>query len=245
MKTMPDLQDKLDRITAQTRTLVQPERLAVSENATAALFATGIENGILPVGSLAPTFALEDAATGQTVRSSDLLALGPLVVSFFRGRWCPYCITELEAWLDLYPRLRRAGAMVVAISPQNRRHNSFTSEHLVRRAPERPAFPILSDPEARLAAQFGLAYTIPAADRPYFRSILVNIPLANSGKSYDAAPDTAWRLPIPATFLIRQDGIIVFAEAHADFRVRPEPEEILEVMHQLTSPATKAGLPDR
>ena len=233
MKAMPDLQEKLDHITAQTRTLVQPERLAISENATAALLATGIENHILSVGSRAPAFSLEDAATGRIVRSSDLLALGPLVVSFFRGRWCPYCITELEAWLDLYPRLRRAGAMVVAISPQNRRHNSFTSEHLVRRAPQLPAFPILSDPDSRLAEQFGLAYTIPAVDRRYFRSILVNIPFANSGKSYDAASDAAWRLPIPATYLLHQDGTIAFAEAHADFRVRPEPEEILEALRKL------------
>ena len=69
------------------------------------LFESGIEEGILPVGAVTPEFALNDAS-GRRVRSEDLLALGPLVVKVFRGRWCPYCTTELEAWRDLYGQLR-------------------------------------------------------------------------------------------------------------------------------------------
>ena len=98
---MPHLQDQLDEITANTRTLVQPERLAINERAVEDLFATGIEQNILPVGMKAPEFVLTDS-TGRLVKSSDLLALGPVILNFFRGRWCPYCITELEAWRDLY-----------------------------------------------------------------------------------------------------------------------------------------------
>ena len=78
------LQDQLDEITANTRNLVQPERLAISEQAVADLFASGIEERILPVGARAPEFTLPDAS-GRLVRSSDLLALGPLVVNFFLG----------------------------------------------------------------------------------------------------------------------------------------------------------------
>src|ERR1035441_8432737 len=83
------LQDQLDEITANTRQLVQASRLAVSELAIEELFATGIEERILPVGATAPEFALNDG-NGRLVRSTDMLALGPLVVKFFRGRWCPY-----------------------------------------------------------------------------------------------------------------------------------------------------------
>src|SRR5260221_329939 len=104
MKTM-SLQDQLDEITANTRHLVQAERLAVGERAVEELFATGIEDRILPAGAMAPTFTLRDSS-GRTVRSSDMLALGPLVIKFFRGRWCPYCMTELETWRDLYGRIR-------------------------------------------------------------------------------------------------------------------------------------------
>ncbi len=74
---------------------------------------------------------------------------------------------------------------------------------------------------------------MPVEARASYRSILVNIPFANSGESYDNAPDTAWRLPLPATFILRQNGAIAFAEAHADFRVRPEPEDILTALRSL------------
>ena len=209
---MTTLQDQLDEITANTRHLVQQERLAVGERAIEELFASGIEEHILPVGATAPEFALKDAA-GRLVRSEDLLALGPLVIKFFRGRWCPYCVTELEAWRDLYGRLREREALMVAISPQIERQNDFMcGQHGL-------PFPVLSDPGNAVAAKFGLVYTVPEYHRSYFRSILVNIPFVNG--------DESWRLPIPATYVIGRDGRVLFAEAHADFRVRPEPEEAL------------------
>ena len=109
---MPHLQDQLDDITANTRTLVQPERLAINERAVEDLFATGIEQQILPVGAKVPEFALPDSS-GRLVRSTDLLAVGPVILNFFRGRWCPYCVTEFEAWRDLYPVVRERGGLVV------------------------------------------------------------------------------------------------------------------------------------
>ena len=221
------LQDELDRITQQTRALVQPERLAISERAAEALFASGIESRILPVGAPAPEFALPDALTGKTVRSADLLALGPLVVKFFRGRWCPYCMTELEAWRDLHAEVRAMGALLVAISPQNRRHNDFTiQQHSL-------PFPVLSDAGAELAAQFGIAYTVSEEQRRYYESILVNIPFVNSGATYITATEASWRLPLPATFVLAQDGTVAFSEAHADFRVRPEPADVLAALARI------------
>ena len=216
----PDcLQDRLDAITQQTRRLVQPERLALSEQAAADLLATGIEDRVLSIGAQAPAFTLEDA-TGKLIRSADLLALGPLVVNFFRGRWDPYCVTELEAWRDLYPSLRRAGALLVAISPQTPRQNAFAADQ------HRLPFPLLSDPGCALAERFGIAHTLPEAMRRYYRSILVNIPFSNAGLPYERATEGSYRLPLPATFLIRPNGRIAFSEAHADPRVRPEPAAI-------------------
>ena len=218
------LQDQLDAITARTRALVQPERLAVSETATAELFASGIEDRILPVGASAPSFALEDARTASLIHSDDLLSLGPLVVKFFRGRWDPYCVTELERWRDLYPRLREQHTLFVAISPQTRRQNDFAvQQHGL-------PFPVLGDPGSILAAEFGLAHTIPQRDRRYYQSILVNIPFANSGLSYDTAPDSAWRLPLPGLFLLQPDRTVAFAKAFADPRVRPEPDDLLALL---------------
>jgi peroxiredoxin len=220
------LQDRLDRITQNTRALVQPERLAVSEKATEDLFNTGIEDRTLKVGAHAPAFTLEDAVTHKFVSSADLLALGPLVVNFFRGRWDPYCITELEAWRDLQGDLRRRGALFVAVSPQTTRQNNFTlQQHGL-------PYPLLSDPGAATAEAFGIAYAIPEAGRRYYQSILINIPFNNAGLSYHNATEASWRLPLPAVFVIAQDGRIIFAEGHADFRVRPEPADILAALDQ-------------
>jgi peroxiredoxin len=218
---MASLQDELDRITQKTRALVQPERLAISESQTAELFASGIEDRILQPGAQAPDFTLSDALTGKPVRSADLLALGPLVIKFFRGRWCPYCVTELEVWRDLHAQLRSKGALFVAISPQTRRHNDFTLQQ------HRLPFPILSDPGAAIADRFGIGYSVPETHREYYQRILVNIPFVNSGNMYKDAAESSWRLPLPAVFVVQKGGNIVYSEAHADFRVRPEPADVL------------------
>ena len=209
------LQDQLDEITANTRHLVQPERLAIGERAVEELFATGIEERILPLGAQAPEFALKDA-NGKLLRSADLLSVGPLIIKFFRGRWCSYCVTELEIWRDLYGRVREMGALLVAIGPQAERQSDFMAgQHGL-------PFPVLWDQGNKIAEQFGLVWNIPDYLQSYYRSILVNIPFVNG--------DSSWRLPLPATYVIARDGRVAFAEAHADFRVRPEPEEVLAAL---------------
>jgi peroxiredoxin len=212
---MPHLQDQLDEITANTRTLVQPERLAINDRAVEDLFATGIEQHILPVGAKAPAFTLSDAS-GRIVKSADLLALGPVILNFFRGRWCPYCITELEAWRDLYPIVRERGGLLVSISPQTIRQSDFTQgQHEI-------PYALLNDDGCKVSEQFGFVYTIPTYHQQHYRNVLVNLPFVNG--------DQSWKLILPATYVLASDGTILFAEAYADFRVRPEPEEVLRYL---------------
>jgi peroxiredoxin len=209
---MSSLQDQLDTITASTRELVPEDRLAVGERAVQELLNSGLVEKILPVGALAPEFELRDSA-GRPVRSQDMLALGPLVINFFRGRWCPYCTTELEAWRNLYGVLRERGALMVAISPQTERQSDFLAvQHGL-------PFPLLRDAECKLAEEFGLVYTVPEYHRAYYLSMMVNIPFVNG--------EPSWRLPLAATYVIGRDRKVLYAEAHADFRVRPEPDEVL------------------
>jgi len=217
------LQSQLDAITAQTRSLVQPERLAVTEQAIHNLLDTGIESHVLRVGSVAPTFTLPDALTGKPVRSTDLLALGPVIVNFFRGRWCPYCVTELEAWQAAFAQVRERGALLIAISPQLPRQNDFTvQQHSL-------TFPVLSDAACRVAEMFGIAYSVPEPMQRHLRSILINIPFVHGDQG-----EATWRLPVPATFVLKpsSDGqaTVAFAEAHADHRVRPDPADVLAAL---------------
>lgn len=212
---MPKLQDQLDEISGRTRSLVQPERLQPVEQAIAELFSSGAEQRILPVGNLTPEFSLPDN-NGRKVRSADLLALGPLIINFFRGRWCPYCMAELTAWQGAYPAVRARGALLVAISPQTVHQNDL----LLQQHPL--PFPVLSDDGSAVASSFGLTYAVPAYHQKHLRSILVNLPFMNG--------DPSWQLPLAATYAIRADGTVAFAEAHADFRVRPEPEDVLAAL---------------
>ena len=222
---MLPLQPRLDEITQNTRKLVQPERLAISEALIAELFATGIEGRVLPPGAAAPSFRLPDAISGKLIDSADLLALGPVIMNFFRGRWDPYCVTELETWRDLYPAVRKQGALLVGVSPQTIRQSDFTvQQHGI-------PFPLLCDEDCQLADRFGVGYAVSLAMDRYYRSILVNIPFINGGRNVmSAAGSKVWRLPLPATFVIGCDGTLLFGQAHADFRVRPEPHEALSVL---------------
>lgn len=219
------LQAELDQITQNTRKLVQPERLLASERLIAGLFATGIEERVLTVGSKALEFSLQDSVSGRIVASSDLLALGPVIVSFFRGRWDPYCVTELEMWRDLYSEVRSRGALLIAISPQTLRQGDFAvQQHGLQ-------FPLLRDEHCDVAKRFGIAYDVtPEMDR-YYRSILVSLPFLNDARNVmETRAGEAGQLPLPGTFLLDRDGTVLFAEAHADHRVRPEPRDILALL---------------
>ena len=222
MKNVPALQPLLDDITQNTRRLVQPERLLASERLIADLFASGLEDRRLPAGSQAPSFSLQDSVSGRLVHSCDLLALGPLILNFFRGRWDPYCVTELEAWRDLYPEVRRRGALLVALSPQTLRQGDFmVQQHAL-------PFPLLRDENCAVAAEFGVAYAVTSEMDRYYRSILVDLSFINGGSNVmKTKAEGAGSLPLPATFLIDQEGMVRFSEAHADHRVRPEPREVL------------------
>jgi peroxiredoxin len=211
------LQPQLDAITEQTRKLVQPERLEPAERSIAE--AESQPWAMVQPGQVLPAFVLPDASN-RLVKSDDLLALGPLVIKFFRGRWDPYCTTELEAWRDCYPQVRGLGALFIAISPQAVRQNDFlVSQHSL-------PFPVLRDERCAYAATLGLARQVPEYLQRYYRSILVNVPFLNG--------EDSWMLPMPATLVIeRHTGVVLYVEGHADFRVRPEPQRAIEVIASL------------
>lgn len=206
------LAERLEQITAQIVSLVPPEKMAPITRSISEVTASGIGDRILPVGAKAPAFELPDAA-GRVLRSTELLAKGRLVIVFYRGRWCPYCVATLEALEMIRPEITSRGAALVAISPQKPQHTAFTSEQ------HRLGFPVLSDIGNKITRQFGLAWELPQYLQRHYRSVFVNLPFING--------IDAWELPIPATYVLDTDGTVLFAEASADFRRRTEPSVIL------------------
>ena len=191
---------------------VPAETQAVHVRAVKELKAQHLAQKALAVGDAAPGFELSDH-NGKLVSSADLLAKGSLLLCFFRGRWCPFCVGQMEAMNRIAPQIEQAGAALVAISPQTVQQSFFMhDQHKLR-------FPLLSDAGNRVAQQFGLVYRVPDYQQALYRSVFVNLPHANG--------DPSWELPIPATYILDRDSMVLAAWASEDYTERPEPAEIL------------------
>ncbi len=176
---------------------------------------SGITERALRSGDKAPSFELTDH-NGKLVRSSDLLAGGPLIVCFLRGRWCPFCVGQMEAMNAIYPQIRESGASLVGISPQTvHQSDLMADQHKLR-------FPLPSDAGNKVAHEFGLAYRVPDYQQEIYRRVFVNLPFVNG--------DDGWELPIPATYVLARDGTVLFASANPDYTDRPEPGDILSLL---------------
>lgn len=187
--------------------------------ATDELIASGAANKALKVGDRAPVFTLNDPE-GKPVSSADLLAKGPLVVTFYRGVWCPYCNMDLQALQEALPRIRELGANLIAISPQTA-PNSRRSQR-----ENHVEFPILSDKGNEVADAFHLRFELPDYLQDLYKNVFSNdLAIANG--------EPSWTLPMPARYVIGQDGVILYAEVNPDYTTRPDPEELYPVLEKL------------
>lgn len=175
---------------------------------------SGIADRVLGIGAVLPSFELPDH-DGRAVTSSSLLSAGPLVLIFFRGRWCPFCVAQLEAWNALLPEISAAGVTLASASPQTVHQSSLMHDQ------HRLAFPQLADHRNALARQFGLVYSVPENQRQMYSRAFVNLPFING--------DDTWELPVPATYVVGRDARILYALADPDYTVRPEPREVLQM----------------
>lgn len=194
---------------------VPAETQAVHARAISELKQRALAANILPVGAKIPEFQLPDH-NGKRVSSPDLLAKGRLALCFFRGRWCPFCVAQMEAMNLVWPEIEQAGATLVAISPQTLQQSFFMrDQHKLR-------FPLLSDAGDNVARKFGLTYRVPDEQKSIYQRAFVNLPVVNG--------DESWELPIPATYIINRDGTVIFASANEDYTERPEPADIVRLL---------------
>jgi peroxiredoxin len=210
------LKDQLAEYRAGWFKRVPAERQAVMERHISEL-RNGLAKTALKAGDRAPRIALTNAK-GDIVDIKSLLSRGPVIVTFYRGGWCPYCNLELRAFQQILPEIKAASASLVAISPEKPDDTLSTAE---KNALD---FEVLSDVGQKIGRAFGLVYTFSDELISVYKQFGQDIPGRNGTDE--------WALPISATYVIGRDGRIIYAYTDADYRDRAEPAEVLKALQQ-------------
>ncbi|OIP68423.1 MAG: alkyl hydroperoxide reductase [Oscillatoriales cyanobacterium CG2_30_44_21] len=212
------LTEDLASFSAQSSERIPPEVKAVMQQAAGELATSGIVNHSLRIGDKIPDVILPNVI-GETVSIQNLLKYGSVVISFYRGGWCPYCNLELRALQQALPEIQAQGAILVAISPQTPDNSLSTVEKT------KLSFEVLSDVGNYVAREFGLVFTVPENLRPIYANFGIDLPASNGDQTFE--------LPIPATYIINTDGTITYAFVDTDYTQRLDPEKIITVLKDL------------
>jgi peroxiredoxin len=190
-----------------------PDLFANVESANQQLYEMGILESALKLGDTAPDFSLPNAF-GSRVHMRALLRRGPVVLTFYRGDWCPYCNMTLRAYQTILPDLLNLNAALVAVSPQNPKHAlGLTAKHHL-------AYQVLSDTANHTARDYRLVYKMPDILRRAYKL-----------RGHDMIKEHgSWELPLPATFIIDKESTIRYRFLKIDYTERAEPAEILSVL---------------
>lgn len=206
------LKDEIDAYNVAKQEKLPAEILATMAQCTEELAGEGIEGRALKTGDTMSDFELPNQH-GELRRLSDYLAKSPVVLNVYRGGWCPYCNMEMKALHDVLPEIESRGARLVGLSPETADKAMSTAE---RHAID---IDILSDAGNGIAEQMGLVFDLPQALRPIYEKVGIDIPAYNG--------DDSFKLPVPATYIVGQDGVIVFDFVNTDYTQRLEPSEIV------------------
>jgi len=206
----------MERLDALRRARVSiADAHAAYEATVAELRRTPFLDRALRVGDSFPDFLLPNAE-GRLVSRDDLLGRGPLVATFFRGTWCPYCAVQLAALEEALPEIAAAGASLAAFTPET---GGRAAEAKARHSAH---YEILADVDQGLGMTCGVVFRLP---EPYRRLLLsrgMDLP--------ERQGHAGWFLPVPATFVVDRDGVVRWAFMDVDFTRRAEPDDILAAL---------------
>ena len=208
-----------DTLEDHLRDLSDKIPVEIRDRISAAILEDGAGPSGLAVGQLAPDFTLQNA-TGEPVALAERLALGPVVLSFYRGEWCPYCNLELRALQAHLDEIHDLGASLLAISPQSPDHGASLTETLAL------GFDVLSDVDRSVSADYGLLFTVAGDLREVYEN-LFGLDIAEQNA------DGTWRLPIPATFVLDGRGVVRASHVSVDYRTRMEPAAVVAALDGL------------
>ena len=197
-----------------------PNEVVIFDADTESFISSGDAPQGLQVGDQLASFELPNQL-GQTISLDELQGDSNIVISFYRGGWCPYCNIELCVLQQALPEFKSHGARLIAISPQLPDESMSTAEK------NELSFPVLSDAGNKVAKEFGLVFTLSEQLRPLYESFNIDLPATNGDKSFE--------LPIPATFIIDSDGVVKGAFVNADYKQRMDPSDIINVLKEIKS----------
>ena len=202
-------QDKLASLRADFCDSVPTPELAIMARTVNRLRREELASRCMQVGETAPDFEFIDA--GNAARSfHDTLESGPAVINFFRGFWCPYCKTELEAYSQIQAQLNELGCTYFAVSPQKPESIGDTPEN----------YQVIYDRDNLIARQFGIVFSLDDDEQSLFRSWGLDLPEVNGTRR--------WELPVPAIFVVCPDRTIGYEYVEVDFRARCCPDQLIE-----------------
>src|SRR2546421_3129530 len=216
--TNTPLQQQIDEFIAEGASWLPTNLLQDLLHPIGQLMNSGAAENALKEGAQALDFTLPDAR-GNTVTLSHLLTQGPVVMTFYRGQWCPYCHLQLRAYQQALLHMQAKGASLVAISPQTPDHSRALAEKLEL------TFALLSDIGNQVARQFGLVFTIDEAVRAAHKQVCADLPAFNG--------DNSWELPMAGTFLVDPSGTVRLVYVHPDFTRRLDPSVVIARLKDL------------
>lgn len=214
-----DLKTALDTFRAEFLEKFPSNKAAIMQRATETIAAEFETKRLLQVGDRAPEFVLPNAVS-KTIRLTEQLAQGPVILTFYRGGWCPYCNLELRAYQQVLPQIKELGASLIAISPQTPDASLSTAEK------NNLAFEVLSDVGSEVAHAYRIAFELPDELKALYTELGHALPDSNGTND--------WKLPVPATFVIDQNQRIALAHIDVDYRNRLEPIEAVAAVERLT-----------
>ncbi len=211
------LKAKLQQVSDSSAARMGADMIKKFEQSVEQVRAQGVEAKALKVGAAAPDFELPEAR-GKTVSLSAMTKEGPVVLVWYRGAWCPYCNLQLASYQEHMDEFKAMGARLIAISPQ------LPDGSLSAAEKNELEFSVVSDVGNQTARKYGLVYDVPPAVREMYKTF---VPKANG--------DESMQLPLSAVYVVGKDGKIRWAQVDADYRSRPEPEDVLKAVKDATN----------
>lgn len=209
------LTEQLSAYAKQSASKIPAPAQTIMKDAIAALENSNIRKQAHTKGNVLPEIALPNAQ-GKVVNIQEVLENNKVVLAFYRGGWCPYCNLELKALQEKLPEIEAKGARLIAITPETP-DNSLTTQEK-----NQLSFDILTDANNEVARALGLVYKLPENLVSLYQQFGIDLEKSQGVQENE--------LPIAATYIVNQEGVIDYDFIEEDYKLRADPAEVIAAL---------------